>query len=267
MRVVVTADVHADEAGEMRPGLLEELRDEVFASAPDVFIIAGDLVGLLKTWAPYALELLSPPKCLKLIVPGNHDLWLQQGDSYAYYKHILPEVYAACDYHMLDTGPRVVGNVAFVGNIGWYDYSLRDPALPPTPRKSYEKKTWHGQRMWMDGEYVHLGMSDAEFNQELLAELRKQLDSVPPDVETIIAVTHHLAFQEMVHRKPDDRVWNFCNAFLGSRALGELLLQYPRVRYHFCGHTHSSKQVVKGKLTSINVGSTYDRKRLEILRV
>jgi predicted phosphodiesterase len=55
--------------------------------------------------------------------------------------------------------------------------------------------------------------------------------------------------------------WNFCNAFMGNKGLGEMLLNHPKVRYHICGHTHDQKVLRKGSLTSINPGSTYDEKR------
>jgi len=238
--------------------------------APDVLIVAGDLVGLGKSWIVPTLERLAPPKCLKLIVPGNHDLWLEGGDSFGYYRTLLPELYAACGWHMLDTGPKVVGSTAFVGTVGWYDYSFHDPASPLAPGKAdydYETKRWGGMPMWMDAVFVRLGMSDTTFNSLLLARLREQIKSLPRRVKTIVAVSHHIAFQDMVIRKPHDQEWNFCNAFQGSAGLGELLLEDPRVRFHFCGHSHFKRRLKRGALTSINIGSTYERKRLEMVEV
>jgi Icc-related predicted phosphoesterase len=55
--------------------------------------------------------------------------------------------------------------------------------------------------------------------------------------------------------------WNFCNAFMGSTLLGEMLLRHPKVRYHISGHIHDQKMVKKEHLVSINPGSTYDEKK------
>jgi Icc-related predicted phosphoesterase len=48
---------------------------------------------------------------------------------------------------------------------------------------------------------------------------------------------------------------------MGSKRLGEMLHNHPKVRYHICGHTHDQKVVRKGSLISINPGSTYYEKR------
>ena len=32
--------------------------------------------------------------------------------------------------------------------------------------------------------------------------------------------------------------WDFAKAYLGSGAIGELLLKYPNVKQVFCGHSH-----------------------------
>lgn len=35
-----------------------------------------------------------------------------------------------------------------------------------------------------------------------------------------------------------DRMWNLCNAFMGSNKIGELLKEYPNVTHCIFGHTH-----------------------------
>jgi hypothetical protein len=270
MKIVVTADLHADETADMGTADMDRLCHQVHWYAPDVLIIAGVLVGLGKSYIAPTLERLAPRNCLKLIVPGNHDLWLEGADSYRYYRDMLPAIYEDCGYHMLDMEPKVVGRVAFVGSIGWYDYTFRDPRLPLAPDKmdyDYERKTWGGMPNWMDAVYVRLGMSDVAFNSLLLSRLRAQLQALPKTVKTIVAISHHIAFEKMVGRKDHDLEWSFCNAFQGSRGLGELLLEDPRIKYHFCGHSHFKGRVRRDGLTSINVGSTYRRKRLEVVEV
>jgi putative phosphoesterase len=266
MKIAVTADIHADIKKMVPEHELDRLKEAIYDAHPDVFIIAGDLVGLGKKYIAPTLKDLAPPACEKLIVPGNHDLWLAEGDSYEYYRNALPKIYKECGFHMLDTGPRILGEIAFAGNIGWYDYSFMDPSLPPSRERRYDLQCWDRVAMWNDAVCVKRPMSDTEFHNILLNDLRRQIAEIPQSVKTIVMVTHMVAFEEMVVRSKKDQAWNFCNAFLGGRKLGELFLSDPRIKYHFCGHTHTIARVEKGGMVSINVGSTYEKKRLEILQ-
>jgi hypothetical protein len=168
---------------------------------------------------------------------------------------------------MLDRAPVVMGDTAFVGNVGWYDYSFADPSMADLPEQYYREKRWPKRVSWNDGTYVRLGRSDPEFNAELLRQTTDDLKGLPAAVKTVVLVTHHIGFAELVPRTPDDKARTFCNAFLGSRALGELALADPRIRYHISGHTHVKQWVRKGHIEAITVGSTYDEKRFVTLEV
>ena len=269
MKIVFTADLHADLSCGYTRGEIARLHDRIRSQGPDVLIHGRDLAGLEKDAMPATLAMLDDVRCLKLAVPGNHDLWLEDGNSLEYYMNDLPDLYTKNGWQLLDAlaGPVVHDGIAFVGNMGWYDYSFMDPNLPPTAHRCYETKDWFAVTSWNDGVYVRLGMTDAQFNGYLLKHLSRQLQAVPETVQTIIAVTHHIAFDEMVVRKLSDPAWNFCNAFLGSVELGETLLSDPRIKYHLCGHTHHRSKVQTGSLISINVGCTYDRKRIEVINI
>ena len=267
MKIIVTADLHADLIKAGATNEIAQLGEAIWRERPEVLIVAGDLVGLGKKYIVPTLEKLAPPQTKKLIVPGNHDLWLPEGDAFVYYRDALPEIYAKAGFHMLDQGAVVMNQVAFVGNIGWYDYSFADPNLPPSQERNYEQQRWADVCSWNDFVFVKRAMSDQQFCSWLLERLRQQLLSLPAAVTTVVAVTHTVAFAEMVMPNLKKPAENFFNAFQGSRRIGELLLSDPRVKYHFCGHTHSSLRLQKGHLLSVNVGSTYDKKRLEILEV
>ena len=57
-------------------------------------------------------------------------------------------------------------------------------------------------------------------------------------------VTHMLPIREFTVPVPNE-TWDYFNAFLGSSALGDLLLGYPDVKYSVCGHVHYRKEVEK----------------------
>jgi 3',5'-cyclic AMP phosphodiesterase CpdA len=266
MKIAATADIHADLEAQLLPGEMERFVASVFAEAPDVFIIAGDIAGLGKKKRTPFLRSFDGLEAAKLIVPGNHDLWFPEGDSWAHYAAMRDE-FAESGWHMLDGAPMTFGNVAIVGSAGWYDYTLADPRLELPHDSDYAAKRWCGRVIWNDGIFVRLGRTDKEFCAGLLRRLEEDIDSVEAQVDTIVAVTHVIGFEEMLTSKPDIPTWVFCNAYMGSTQLGALLLRHPKVSYHLCGHTHEARVVRKGHLTSINVGSTYARKRLEVLTV
>ena len=54
-------------------------------------------------------------------------------------------------------------------------------------------------------------------------------------------VTHVLPILDFTVQPPN-RMWNYLNAFLGSRQYGELALRYS-VAYSISGHVHYRKQV------------------------
>lgn len=266
MRIVATSDLHVDLAnGDAEWAMFKDVAKGVASACPDVFIMAGDLVGLGKSQIAAGLGLFEGLSVPKLIVPGNHDLWLKDGDSYALYRDGLGETYAGHGFHMLDRAPVVMGDVAFVGNIAWYDYSLADKDLEGIEDEYYRSKRWPRRVAWNDGKYVRLGRSDAEFSNELLKQMEEDLASLPGTVKTVVVVTHHIGFEELVPGNPEDQARRFCNAFLGNRSLGEAVLRDPRVRYHISGHTHTKQRVVKGHVEAITVGSTYEEKRFVTL--
>lgn len=268
MKILATADLHVDLVeNETEWAMFQAVAHKAVDAKPDVLIHAGDLVGFRKDEISKGLGLFADLKCTKLVVPGNHELWLRDGDSYDLYRNRLPDLFAEAGFHMLDREPVVMGTTAFVGNIGWYDLSFRDPSLAGPDLVCYESKRWPGRVTWNDGPYIRLGRSDADFCGELRQQMESQIRALPPVVTTIVVVTHHVAFAEMANRPADDEIGRFCMAFSGSAALGRLLIQDQRIRYHICGHTHAKQRVTKGHVESINVGSTYEAKRFALVEL
>ncbi len=60
---------------------------------------------------------------------SNHDVWLTdktQTHSWALHEQQWPEQFLAHGFHPLHLATLQVNDVAFVGSMGWYDYSFRD---------------------------------------------------------------------------------------------------------------------------------------------
>jgi len=288
VRCLVTADLHYEFA-EYRDRV-EALAAEMCRAGGDALVIAGDTFAHDPALLEQCLRLFKGFAGARLLVAGNHDLWTRDGDSFALYDRLIPDVSRACGFHCLDAGPLVLGDVAFVGTVGWYDYSFRDPSIG-VPLRFYRSKVAPGYArrdarfahlladasdipphafragsLWMDGVMIRWELDDPGFNRLTLERLEGQLAEVEPRARTIVAVTHHIPFAEMLNRKADPS-WAFGNAFMGSVGLGETLRRHPKVRHVVCGHSHHRDRRQLGPILAVNVGCTYRMKRYDALEV
>jgi predicted phosphodiesterase len=263
MKITATGDIHYDlvRSTAERDKLLNFIK-RLEGEQPDVLVLAGDTVGLGSSRLEECLNLFSEVAPIRLKVFGNHDYWSNEGDTLSHLE-ILKSRIEDCGFMLLDEKPVIVGGIGFAGNCLWYDYSFSPGEMPP--RSSHEKKIFGGHIIWNDVHFVRLCKSDTDYTGELNQKLERDIERLEAEVEHIVAVTHHIGFIEMLTIREAFPGWNFCNAFMGSDRLGEMLLNHPKVRYHICGHTHDQKVVRKGSLISINPGSAYDEKKFASL--
>ncbi len=259
-KMLVTADLHFGSYAE-GDACTRRLAEDVCASDADVFAVAGDIAEKDLESLEQCLSLFGDFDGLKLFVPGNHDLWTTGGSSYRKYARDMPDLATKCGFHMLDVGPRVAGRTAFVGNVGWYDYSMRRRDLE-LAEEDYAKKTLPGVGTWNDLNFVHWDYTDREFTRYCVRRLCHHYRSVEDRVDSVVAVLHHLPFRELVYGDTGDRALELCRAYMGSESLGEQLLRWPKLRYCVCGHRHGVDNMEKNGMHSFVVGSTYKLKRL-----
>ncbi len=259
MKIIATSDIHYDLS------LAEDLNHEIMllldsikSENPDVLIIAGDMVGLGWRKLKDCLHLFAEVAPQRMVTFGNHEYWSSDQNTYEHLEE-LETIIEESGFHLLDKNPKIIGNTGFVGNCSWYDYSFAEESL--FPASYYERKTFHEHVVWNDALFVRLKKSDPDYAHELVKKLEDDIRNIERDVETIVAVTHHIGFQEMIRQTKHRDVWNFTTAFMGTDKLGEMLLKYSKVKYHVCGHTHYPSKVEKNGLVSINTGSSYRKKR------
>jgi len=264
MKLLVTADLHYGlrEAGDASA---RELAREICATDADALVLAGDTAALEPDLFVECFRLFEGFRGRKLAICGNHDLWSPNGDSLAIYREKFAAWAGEAGFEYLEGSPVVLGNVGLVGTVGWYDYSFQDETLGLDER-FYEQKYCPRLARWNDGQFVKMPLSDAEFNELVTERLVSSIQRIYEQVGTIVTVTHMLAFDCMIVHKPV-AAWNFCSAYMGSRALGETLLQFPKVRHHFCGHAHQPSRHKVGHIETINVGSNYYEKRYDMLEL
>ncbi len=286
MRLILTADLHYDHANSRESA--DSIITEINQAGCDVLVVIGDAAASAGDAMERCLSRFTHPGP-KLFVPGNHELWTTEPDSYALLLVQLPARVRSLGWHWLQDEPFIADDVGIVGTIGWYDYSFAQPALG-IPRRFYERKVSPGAAAyfkeyrdlldpsddvpaeameivarWNDGRFVKLHRSDEHFLDELLGMLRGQLQRVSASkTQTIVAATHHLPFRELLPPSHSAQ-WDFTKAYLGSEKLGQLLLEFPKVKHLFCGHSHFAAQAQIGRISAVNIGSGYRQKAFQTL--
>jgi predicted phosphohydrolase len=269
VRLAVTADLHwgISKAGDKSSRALAAYVREL---SPDAFAIAGDVGEGARLRE--CLRLFADLRCVRLVVPGNHDLWTRAplSSSLDIYEQRLPRTAAEEGWTYLDQAPYLTrhGREAVVGSINWYDYSFADPALAeeiPGVEQMYREKRFP-RGVHNDGRFVRLWQTDEEFTGRVVDRFRQHLDALPASVQSVVVVQHHPPVRELFYptalESVEQRVWL---AYTGNRRMQDAVLSDPRVTTILCGHTHAHCAAeVQGRRCR-NIGGDYDFKRLLLL--
>jgi predicted phosphodiesterase len=274
MRIAFTSDVHTDHHAANRL-VWQEMVTLLPDVAPDVFVCCGDIAAEEKQFG-ITLMALERVTCPKLFVPGNHDVWVQKAawvergiTSQQKYYQLLPALCRAAGVHPLWLEPYVLGEVAFCGSLGWYDYSLRNVDLDThITVHDYRRKTFEN-RVWNDARFVHwlaaetsegtrTRLSDEAITAHMVQALAQQLQEVEPHVQHIVGVTHMLPFRSMMQYQHEARA-DYFGAFMGSILLGEVWQSCPKVTLVLAGHTHRQLTVQVGRVTALTSPVGYAR--------
>ena len=265
MRLAFTSDLHTD-AHPANRQVWQEMAAILRDVQPDVFVCCGDIAANAQQFGVtlFALEGLT---CPKLLVPGNHDVWIQNPDwlqrgitSQQKYYQLLPALCRAAGFHLLWLEPCVIEEIAFCGSMGWYDYSLRNYALDgQISRQDYQRKRFQ-EWLWNDERFVHWRVTgtggdnmqrlgDEALTAHMVHELAQQLHQAQQLASRIIVVTHMLPFRDMLLYRHEAR-WDYFGAFMGSVLFGELLQSIPEVEIVLSGHTHRKLSVQVGRVAA-----------------
>ncbi|TFH10826.1 MAG: hypothetical protein E4H14_01865, partial [Candidatus Thorarchaeota archaeon] len=263
MRIAAISDLHVLPDDSDR-NLLECINRRVEEVEPDVFIIAGDISDRLDVLSD-SLSRLMVDSCTNLYVAGNHDIWFEDGKSSSSLEKYSKYMNDICrnngfthlpDYHFIS------GKTAFVGSVGWYDYSFRRPELE-IPIENYEQKEYQGA-VWYDLFKIDWGYTDIEATDLFNRKLEYDLSILPESVAQIVYVSHHLPFRELtVYR--DRLPWDFHSAFMGAQSTGRILENDGRVVLSISGHSHIRNLTSIGEITAMTVPLGYGRPNLDKL--
>jgi predicted phosphohydrolase len=267
VKIAYTSDIHIDYSPINRR-LLPYLVLRIAALNPDVFVLAGDVANTLACMND-ALAPFEQLDCLKVMVPGNHDVWTESNrqvrkghDSFYKYREAIPEICRRHGFVCPVASPHMAGDIAVVGNIGWYDYSLQDARLSSNyDRNDYDRGTF-GSAVWNDKRYAvwlarpgvegwrqrRLTLSNDAVFARHFGDLRSAVQQIPAGVEKALLVLHTAPFSECITPKAQPSPFD---AYQGSAAIGdfiETVVAVDRQVHIICGHRHEPLFLERGSV-------------------
>ncbi len=257
MRIAAISDLHVLPDGSDIE-LLSSIKRRVEEISPDVFVIAGDISDQLELVSK-SLSQLRVPDCTNLFVAGNHDIWFEEGKSPTSLDKYSKHIREMCDkngFIHLPDHQFIYDDIAFVGSIGWYDYSFRRAELG-IPIENYEQKEYRGA-VWYDIFKIDWRFSDIEATALFNQKLEYDLSTLPDDVTQVVYVSHHLPFRELTVYK-DRLPWDFHSAFMGAQSTGQILKNDERFILSISGHSHVRNKIQIGNITAMTVPLGYGR--------
>ena len=252
--------------------LVSRLAEAADQAKPDVLIIGGDIAASPADFG-WALRCFAELKCRKLVVAGNHDIWIESKadilngkDSGAKYRLILPQVASDSGFEFLHKEPVVIDGIGFAGCMGWFDYSFRNPKFDETATLAqYQAGRWqhpsNGKNfLWNDMQYVwwlkdlsakisgfsrsDLCLSDDEIAKEMAQALSRQLDKLAEDeVRQVVVVTHFVPNRGLLEYR-DTIPHDYFNAYHGSAKIEGAIREHRNISHVLYGHSHVAKDAL-----------------------
>jgi len=261
LRIAYTSDIHVD-LSEGNRAAAAALARAIRASGPDAVVIAGDAGNTIDA-VEDALSLFESFRGPKLFVPGNHDVWIETSggvliDSRTKYTETIPAACRRMGFHDLGREPLVIGEVGFVGSLGWYDYSFADPRLGLAEEDYWSGR--YGDEIWWDKKMTYWvseaaggaasreRMRDPQVCAELCERLESDLRWIEARARSIIAVIHTLPFFVGIARSDPPY---YLDAYTGSEGLGRILQAHSKVELCIHGHKHGSGEWTIGRIRAL----------------
>ena len=228
MKLGILSDLHVDLKDSDPEKLLQGLVEAVAENGVETIIIAGDVANDYTVTLKFLDRIEEKAGVRCLFVPGNHDIWNEKHpDKTAWDTYRELENFSG----NLSAGPIELGDQwVVIGDLGWYDYSFGSSEYTIA---DFDRMKFKG-RLWQDKIKAVWDTSTLEMHRHFHRKIEKQLKASRH--KKIIMVTHVLPIVDFTVQPPD-KMWNYLNAFLGSRQYGELALKYG-VDFSISGHVH-----------------------------
>lgn len=245
MRIGIISDLHIDannRALKTGENFVDLLADLLRKEQVDLLLHAGDVASDYRISQKFNEDLEEAAGLPILFVPGNHDLWSRKNKEENTLK--IWNSFKEAENSLIGR-PRILNDKwAVVGNMGWYDYSFADQEKY-SPEEFEAGKYRFG--FWNDKKYIHFPWSDQELTQLTYNQLKEDIEAVQD--KNIIMMTHVASHPGFVVPLPH-KLYDFFNAYMGSRLYAELYQDYP-VKYNIMGHVHFRHTLEEDGVTHI----------------
>jgi putative phosphoesterase len=234
LKIGILSDIHIDinknERDMVTPAICNVIREKSL----DILLIAGDVASDYKLVLAALKRIENEGAIPCLYVPGNHDVWTEN-----YPKKTSWQIYDLLKSYSnnLSNGPYIIDkNWVVIGDLGWYDFSFGDS------KYNFEdfSKMKYEERVWQDSIKAVWDRSTLDMHKYFLEKLENQLNQYSD--KNVILVTHVLPIKDFTVQAPSP-MWEYMNAFLGSKQYGELILRHQNIKYAVSGHVHYRKQL------------------------
>ncbi len=244
MKICCLGDIHYNGSEDWLVDIVNNYVKD-YCNGCDVTVVVGDITNYgdlthVKEVLEIIKETVEPAPVL--VVPGNHDIYLNsnEAESMDSLEKLIRfnDLVEGLSCTSLMKKPYIINDVAFVGTIGWYDYSFA-PKWLGLSIDDFRAKAF-GMRVWSDKDYVKLPIDDKEFTLYLLDKLEEDIKRVYKKVDKIVVVMHHIPFREMITYKRREE-WDYFSAFMGSEKFGHIIRKYEeKVKLVVHGHSHGT---------------------------
>lgn len=276
MKLLVTSDLHLVRA--WRAIVLDALARWVREASPDALVVAGDIAVAAE--ADTALRELRRvfPNGPIIVALGNHDFWggalagcQTLGSTVERFWQGPAERY---DVTLLDQENFYSDELVFVGGYGHYDLGFAVPGLRYQGKIVTREHYLRGRPpietplRWRDFDWMPEAKDVPKIARAQVEAVQSRISATSS--RRIFVALHTPPFEELLGTPdaslldPEDPpIRAFFRAYLGNRAMGEMLRLYSeRMAGVVCGHTHRAVGPVDlGGFGGFNVGSDYGMPR------
>ena len=273
MRIVTVSDLHIGKESWGDFGIRKS--QDVAKIDTDVLYFGGDLAEPNKKnpqigWENFrrGLELLSKSSAqIKIFTLGNNDLEQLRNSRLTEHYNEMRECVGEYSFHLLDDTPLVVGDVAFVGNVGWYDGTLWWKFLGKTnfPNDA-DRIRQDSERYFREQEFPGKlvdNLTSVSFYQHCRCRLTKDLDEAHSNdsVKAVVLGIHFVPSKSFL--RGDNPQFSFLNWYMGAEAHADHY-QREKVILGFTGHTHHSDVRTVGNLDVHNLSGLEQPRVFEV---
>jgi predicted phosphodiesterase/VanZ family protein len=271
-KILITSDLHLDDAADAGRGIFEELRSRFVQSGAGVILVAGDfgVAERAEEWMA-GLRAAVGPDAVVVICLGNHDHWLQgEVDGCRSPEDVREKFWRpACmahRIHCLDFENVSLPGVVICGGYGHYDFGFKDPDAVADSRRpalaDYQSGRFGGM-IYPDMDRIP-GLAGAGEAGRQTRAISHRLSAACDEGKPVLFATHTIPFASLnVRKSPPGSPQRFFDAYSGNSAIGILLsAMATSVAVAVSGHTHSQTPVLQiHGIPCVNTGSGPDRLR------